>query len=84
MNLLMTEQQSKPSTLHRGSLYHSTGPLPFVRHEVLRQIEILRNASNSILIVNIESCHHVLASCLALCTNIFPAIKLCAEEKKTK
>ena len=29
------------------------GVLPFVRHEVLRQMEILRNASNSTEIVNI-------------------------------
>ena len=30
-----------------------SGVLPFVRHEVLRQMEILRNASNSTYIVNI-------------------------------
>ena len=29
------------------------GDLPFVRHEVLRQMEILRNVSNSTYIVNI-------------------------------
>ena len=29
------------------------GALPFVRHEVLRQMEILQNASNSTYIVNI-------------------------------
>ena len=58
------------------------GALPFVRHEILRQIEILRIASNSTEIVDNESCHHLLSSCLALCTNIFLQLNYVLKRKK--
>ena len=45
-------------------------------------MEILQNASNSTYIVNIESCHHLLSSCLALCTNIFLQLKYVLKRKK--
>ena len=56
------------------------GALPFVRHEVLRQMEILQNASNS-------NCQHIeFPSFVVIMSRTlhkhFPAIKLCAEENK--
>ena len=56
--------------------------LPFVRHEVLRQMEILRNASNKYI-----NCQHLeLPSFVVIMSRTlhkhFLVIKLCAEEKE--